>query len=660
MGALATTMERSTPTRAPRARAGANADRLAGPLTPARALDLQRTAGNAAVASLVQRAVDTSNRPTLRRGSKGPAVVQLQQRLGIGADGDFGPATDTAVRAFQKANGLGADGVVGPRTWASLGGGSAPAAAAAGPAMASPDKVHALLKAIHAKVGAVKAGQAAAPAPAVDVDVTPSEPVVRNDWLDDAGEWVGDKAEEAGQAASDAANAVGSAASDAASAVGDAASSAASAVGDAASDAAGAVGGAASAAWDAAGEAAGAAATWAQDKASEAGQWVGEKLDEAGEAASSAASWAGDQASAAAAWVGEQAEAVKDAGASLWEDVKEVAGSVAGAVGDALSALGDVLAKIASAVAGVVADIEAELEKILKDLSGDGGGDDAKGGEESGAVGPFDVVTRDRGSCNDDLDAPPGQRPLRVQLDVDGTTSEGLVGAAGHGRDDKLDATLTMNSTVTNDLPVDQVVGAGKEVPTFSVGRSEWTKHDDGSVSVFGVVDLHCRWAVSDHGHLTDVASADSAAVTAGTWVKIVEDLQPNANGWPQRDQYWVKDISSRHEQFHANDDRFNTANATKEVAGDMAGKYVNPSAPIPDQVTKIMKEAVTKVEAKNQEKYLEAGEARAYALGKSEYDALVEAIKARAKREGWSGTPGQPKAVTPNPGAKDLVPEAP
>jgi hypothetical protein len=64
--------------------------------------------------------------PTLRRGSKGPDVVHLQQRLTAkgfspGAhDGDFGPATDRAVRSFQAARGLVVDGIVGPKTWGAL------------------------------------------------------------------------------------------------------------------------------------------------------------------------------------------------------------------------------------------------------------------------------------------------------------------------------------------------------------------------------------------------------------------------------------------------------------------------------------------------------------------------------------------------------------
>jgi hypothetical protein len=65
--------------------------------------------------------------PVLRLGSKGAAVVELQKKLAAkgfspgAADGDFGPKTLAAVKAFQKANGLVADGIVGPKTWAKLG-----------------------------------------------------------------------------------------------------------------------------------------------------------------------------------------------------------------------------------------------------------------------------------------------------------------------------------------------------------------------------------------------------------------------------------------------------------------------------------------------------------------------------------------------------------
>ncbi len=65
--------------------------------------------------------------PILQRGSTGPDVTRVQQRLlelGFdpnGIDGNFGPGTEAAVKAFQQAKGLTVDGKVGPITWEALG-----------------------------------------------------------------------------------------------------------------------------------------------------------------------------------------------------------------------------------------------------------------------------------------------------------------------------------------------------------------------------------------------------------------------------------------------------------------------------------------------------------------------------------------------------------
>jgi N-acetylmuramoyl-L-alanine amidase len=69
----------------------------------------------AAVSKPVEKA-----KPTLKKGDKGGDVKQLQKLIGAKVDGDFGPATEKAVKLFQTKNKLKADGIVGAKTWEAL------------------------------------------------------------------------------------------------------------------------------------------------------------------------------------------------------------------------------------------------------------------------------------------------------------------------------------------------------------------------------------------------------------------------------------------------------------------------------------------------------------------------------------------------------------
>ena len=66
-----------------------------------------------------------------RVGDQGSDVAEIQGQLAslgydVAADGDYGPATAEAVKAFQVTQGLSADGLVGPSTYAALLGKSMP------------------------------------------------------------------------------------------------------------------------------------------------------------------------------------------------------------------------------------------------------------------------------------------------------------------------------------------------------------------------------------------------------------------------------------------------------------------------------------------------------------------------------------------------------
>jgi peptidoglycan hydrolase-like protein with peptidoglycan-binding domain len=70
--------------------------------------------------------ISVEGKPTLKKGSKGQDVKDLQTLLNkngakLEVDGDFGKLTDAAVKDFQKQNPpLAVDGVVGKQTWAAL------------------------------------------------------------------------------------------------------------------------------------------------------------------------------------------------------------------------------------------------------------------------------------------------------------------------------------------------------------------------------------------------------------------------------------------------------------------------------------------------------------------------------------------------------------
>ena len=98
---------------------GLTADGVAGPAT------LKKLNSSSAVGANDKTSSDkeeTKDDGTLKSGSKGTAVKELQERLkelgyySYGCDGDFGERTVTAVKAFQKKNGLTADGIVGATT----------------------------------------------------------------------------------------------------------------------------------------------------------------------------------------------------------------------------------------------------------------------------------------------------------------------------------------------------------------------------------------------------------------------------------------------------------------------------------------------------------------------------------------------------------------
>ena len=67
----------------------------------------------------------TSDAAAFRLGDQGEAVMDIQRALAasgydITVDGDFGPATEAALRSYQKEHGLEVDGLAGPAVYEAL------------------------------------------------------------------------------------------------------------------------------------------------------------------------------------------------------------------------------------------------------------------------------------------------------------------------------------------------------------------------------------------------------------------------------------------------------------------------------------------------------------------------------------------------------------
>ncbi|MEC2071323.1 C40 family peptidase [Alkalihalophilus marmarensis] len=98
---------------------GLKVDGIAGPQTFA--------ALKANGSTVVAASSSNTSSATLRAGSRGAAVTNLQQQLrnhghfSSAVDGVFGPLTERAVRSFQSARGLSVDGIAGPQTFSALG-----------------------------------------------------------------------------------------------------------------------------------------------------------------------------------------------------------------------------------------------------------------------------------------------------------------------------------------------------------------------------------------------------------------------------------------------------------------------------------------------------------------------------------------------------------
>lgn len=238
-----------------------------------------------------------------------------------------------------------------------------------------------------------------------------------------------------------------------------------------------------------------------------------------------------------------------------------------------------------------------------------------------------------------------GREPRRLPVQADLTITAGISRGARLA-DTKTDAVrgeLSMGSSLKKGSITLKATSFGQEHVEYQVDSAAWKKAD-GRVKVSARVFLDIHWDIQSTGN-KDVSGPEDAEVKKESWDKIVADLTPSASGRAPRKKYWAKDLTERHERFHASDDIGRTklyiptaqswlTNQTVTAEDSVVGRIKTSF-----EVVKLLETVRSNVEADGWAYYDKAGgagEDRAYAEGKEAYQKRADEISDRATKEKW------------------------
>ena len=224
--------------------------------------------------------------------------------------------------------------------------------------------------------------------------------------------------------------------------------------------------------------------------------------------------------------------------------------------------------------------------------------------------------------------------PIRARLEIVTRERRGPVPPSAHGghaHGDDVKGLLGMGSNVVRSGAVSPF---GSETASYRIDNIHWTRLW-GYVLLTARVFLDITWNTDDGGNI-DVSGPTDPAVTPATWAAIANDLDPDATGRPTRSTYWAKDLTERHELFHAKDDIDRATLYLPTAAADLNSRSI--PVPVDDAAVRaVLVDIKDKVKADGWAWYGTGGEDRAYADGSAEYAARAAAVRARAASEGWT-----------------------
>ncbi|MDQ6783465.1 MAG: DUF4157 domain-containing protein [Actinomycetota bacterium] len=297
-------------------------------------------------------------------------------------------------------------------------------------------------------------------------------------------------------------------------------------------------------------------------------------------------------------------------------------------------------------------DATASANAVMADTLPDAGLD----GEPVERKGPSDLRTGRDASARRSTTG--GGQPVRVSVGSVGVSADVAESASidsGAGASDSVVAGVSGTAwTSPSGMTVDPF---GEEAFKAGYGGLKFTYTENKRT---GVRTIHIgfklkakgKWGVNSGGH-KDVPSGTSSVVTADNYQDIVDDLTPHLQGgsWvPVRQAYWAKALSSRHEKFHATDDKSwiegggkaHIINFLNAQAIALTDEELKSKSQFKGKVAELMDDAIDDLDTANirdfykggaGDYYSYAGEIRAFGDGKQPYLDLVAGVKQQGEK---------------------------
>lgn len=147
---------------------------------------------------------------------------------------------------------------------------------------------------------------------------------------------------------------------------------------------------------------------------------------------------------------------------------------------------------------------------------------------------------------------------------------------------------------------------------------------------VQGTVENRITWSVRSLRHI-DIAGAKDSNITARNYRAVAKDLTPNMSdlgGRPPRERFWARDLTTRHELFHAHDVQRLGPGAVASAVEWLSSVQAEST----EQVAQLVGAVPSRVLRTIVAAMGTAGERRAYGDGAPLYRKRAKAIRARGK----------------------------